>query len=35
MLQLFNEHGLPVQTCESWAEFVQATAEAARDKLAP
>ncbi|OZA06735.1 MAG: transcription-repair coupling factor, partial [Methylophilaceae bacterium 17-44-8] len=26
MLQLFNEHGLQVQTCESWAEFQQSTA---------
>lgn len=26
MLQLFNEHGLTLQTCETWAEFMQSTA---------
>jgi len=26
MLQLFNEHDLTIQTCETWAEFTQSTA---------
>ncbi len=26
MLQLFNEHGLTLQTCETWAEFTQSNA---------
>ncbi|WP_047533893.1 transcription-repair coupling factor [Methylotenera sp. N17] len=26
MLQLFNEHGLQINTCESWAEFTQSKA---------